>query len=139
MGQDCTALLVFGVILPKGRFEVDSSECDDEWLNIEVPKPNNSDYKSPEWDEWRNRCDAYEKSPRYVASELFGGDGNSRYCICASAITVLVEWQETAEITPEVFATATDAHRQAIREYMHKFDLPGKDKEPRWWLLSRYF
>lgn len=138
MGSDATALLAYGSILPTGNFTPEYSGLEDEWDKLHGPQePSNNDYRSPEWDVYRASMKEYENSPACIRVELYCCDETSRYCVVSKCLVVSVDWQETAEITPELLLRATQEHRRFVVEFCEKFKLPWS--EPKWWLMARYF
>ena len=140
MSTDATAMLVFGVKLRKGNFTLDHSELDDEWEKLYGPMqpPDDGKYQSPEWDAWRDAREEFEKNnPWNVKTELYCSGDEPRYIVSSPSISITVDWDETAEITPETLAKATDEHRAALREYCDRFGIPWS--EPKWYLMARWF
>ena len=133
MSSDATAVVFFGFPLPLLR--VDEGELNDEWLEEYRPKrpSDESNYKTPEWDEWRARLEAWKATPQFVEIDWCGSEDEKRYFIHCPCFETRIKW-DLCELKT---ATDTSEAQKWLDEFCDRFNLPKK--RAKWHLGARYF
>lgn len=136
MGADPEAILFYGYPLP--ALVVDYLELNDQWENDHRPKKpeDTSNYKTPEWDEWRERVREWEKTLENVRLDWSGAEDCEQYYIHCAGLKKSVEWNELLAVSEYDLAHPMGA-KKLLHEFCDRFNLP-KD-EPKWHLAARYF
>jgi hypothetical protein len=136
MSTDPHGILFYGFPIPTPT--VDYLEVNDSWAEeFRPPQPEDrSDYRSPEWDQWRTDLRVYEQTLRHVEITWSGGDGCEQYYVHCPALEKKVEWDEQREITIEDLTAFDDAERY-LHEFCDRFNIPKG--EPGWYLAALYF
>jgi hypothetical protein len=133
MSSDATAIVFFGFRLPS--LKVDEEELNEEWRKEFGPKEPEykGDYKTPEWDGWRERLHAWEATPQNVAIGWCGDSGDQKFYVHCACFEQEVDWNfRRLELTP----VTTEAH-QWLNAFCDRFNLPKK--EAGWHFGARYF
>jgi hypothetical protein len=134
MSTDPNGILFFGFPLP----DVGDSYHDfnDEWKQEFRPKEpdDQSSYRTPEWDEWRARVQAWEATPENVQIDWSGGENCEQYFVHCEGLEKSVEWDELLVIESLLVPPEAEAF---LHKFCDRFNLPKQP--PKWHLASRYF
>lgn len=136
MSADVTAMLFYGFPLP--TLKVDSHDLNDEWCFTRRPKQpeDKSDYKTPEWDRWREQLRRWESTPEYVRIDFCGSEQSDRDFIHCPCMKIKVEWNEVQKVSAADLIESPEAEK-CIHEFCDQFNLPKRPAG--WYLAARYF
>ena len=137
MDADIQGIIFYGFKLP--RLVVDACDLNDKWAKEHCPpRPEDrSDYKSPEWEEWRQKLREYEATPCHVEIAWSGVEEEPQYYVHCPCCCKKVYWGEMLKLEPAQFFTEMDGAKQWLYAFCDRFNLPKS--EPSWYLASRYF
>jgi len=131
------ALLYYGFPIgeemPDG---IDYFDASQKWEEAHRPKEpdDRSDYRTPEWDEWRARLQEWKKSPEYVEVGWSGAENCECYYVHAYGLLISVEWGEQIEVN---LASPGPEWDEQIRRFCESCGL--EFNQPKWYLAARYF
>lgn len=140
MGCDPKGILYYGVKLD-AEPEFDDMDANDAWAEANRPAQpeDKSDYKTPAWEEWREKLRVYEKSPRNVEIDWSGTDEchDEGWYVHCEGLEKTVTWDQHLEIGGMDLAKNHPEADAAIKEFCERFGL--EYKTPSWHLACRYF
>jgi hypothetical protein len=137
MSTDPHGILFYGFPVP--TLTVDDYELSDIWNKEHGPPSpeDRSNYKTPEWDEWRNKNAAYEQTPQHVEVTWSGGEGCQQYYVHCPSYEKKVWWDKLKLITVDDLAVPHEEAKRYLHEFCDRFNIPKG--EPGWYLAALYF
>ncbi len=115
----------------------DDYQMTEDWGESYKPaKPENKDYSSPEWHEWRSKLREWEKSLQNVVCRWYGAEQCERYVVHCAAMEKRVEYDEQIDLGECNLGTHPEAD-EWIKKFCERFKVPYK--QPTWHLASLYF
>jgi hypothetical protein len=143
MSTDPHGIIYYGIDIGKIASEkyrvvdYDYHGINDKWDSEHQPtRPTSTDYKSPEWDEWRIKLRAYEATPEHVEMRWFGAEDCERFVVHCCCLEMRVEYDEQIDLGHRHLSQQPDADKW-IEKFCNQFDLPYVP--PTWHLASLYF
>jgi hypothetical protein len=139
MSADPEAIIYYGFPLEDYEDEEYSyHDRNDEWEQLKRPEQpaDKGNYRTPEWDAWREKMAIWSKSPENIEIEWSGGENCEAYYIHASGLKHSVEWNEQKPLAGISFESQPEADEQ-LRQFCEKFGIEWK--QPGWHLAARYF
>lgn len=136
MSTDPSGILFYGFPLPS--LIVDYHDLNDQWEEDHAPPTpkDKSNYRTPEWDEWRERNRQWEATLENVRIDWSGGENCEKYYLHCDGLKKSVDWDEQIVVTQ-----ADLAHQEEAAKFLHafcdRFNLPKQ--QPQWHLATRYF
>jgi hypothetical protein len=136
MSADPTAILFYGFPLP--RLVVDYHDLNEQWVGGRRPKQpdDRSDYKSPEWEDWRTRLREWEATVENAKISWSGSEQCEQFFVHCAGLKKSVEWNELLAVSADDLSHPTGA-KEMLHAFCDKFNLPKG--EPQWYLAARYF
>lgn len=116
----------------------DYHDMNSEWSNTFGPQQpsDESNYSTPEWDQWRENNRDFEKSTRNIQIEWSGGDECEAYYMHAEGLEQTVEWNEQKPLADIDLGVKADAD-SSLKEFCEMFGI--EFKKPGWHLGVKYF
>lgn len=139
MSSSPEAIIYYGFPLPDFDDDGDRSEDQNhEWNQEKRPEEpaDHSDYKTPEWDVWREKFRAWEASPENIRIEWSGGESYEAYYVHAKGLSHSVEWSEHKPLAGVDFGPQPAADEQ-LRLFCDRYGIEWT--KPGWHLATRYF
>jgi hypothetical protein len=142
MSIQVNAVLYYGIRLPEFEATEENDYGDKAnalWDDSHAPTmPNDtSDYKTPEWDAWRQRNKGYESTPEHVRLTWFGAEDYETYCVLCPCLTKSVHLDKQIDLGAPVTLERHQAADVWLHEFCEKFNLPYK--QPTWHLAAHYW
>ena len=139
MSTNPEAILYYG--FPLKDYEDDDysyHDTNDEWEKEKRPaEPSDkSDYRTPEWDEWRRKVGEWNATGENIELTWSGAEGCYAYYVHAAGLSRSVEWNEQMPLKDFDFGQQTEADGN-LKEFCQRFGLPWQT--PGWHLACRYF
>ncbi len=103
MGCDPKAILYYGIELGDEEPEKDGDDSfsiSEKWAELRGPKKpkDKGDYRTPEWDAWREANQEWKKTPENVEIGCSGYDASFNYYVHCAALEKSVEWNEQLDL-----------------------------------------
>lgn len=148
MGRDPRAMLFYGIAYNEDD-ELPEDISDKEWefthaaRQAAVPQPSaewdheraakDSEYDK-EWDDWRTRCDEWEKEQCDL--RIRGSCGDPQSIVYVNESYKSVEWDETLEVSTDRPEQEWQKWDEKLKAYCDALGLPWR--KPAWLLASYY-
>lgn len=134
MSTDPSGILFCGFPLP--ALIVDYHDLNEEWEKEFRPKEpkDKSNYRTPEWDDWRERLAEWEATVQNVKIDWSGAENCEQYYLHCAGLEKSVDWNDLLVIND--LSIPADAERM-LHQFCDRFNLPKKS--PQWHLAARYF
>lgn len=139
MGADPDGIIYYGFPIEDWEDnELSYHDINDEWEDLHRPAQpaNKDDYRTPEWDEWRQRLREWQKGPENIQVDWSGGEMCEAYYVSAEGLKLSVEWNEQIPLAGRTFGPQPEADEQ-LKRFCEKFGIEWK--RPGWHLAARYF
>jgi hypothetical protein len=98
-----------------------------------LPRPEENNYRSPEWDEWRAKRHAMIAACP-VDTELIGYDDYLATCVVIRESFAKAEW---GEVVPLKTLETKAEWEQQLRDWCNMLGVPYR--QPGWYVASLYF
>lgn len=141
MSSDPSAIIYYGFPIDcpdEGSGGKCYHDMNSEWKTHAGPQEplDKSNFRTPDWDAWRDNVREYEKTNRHVTIAWSGASDSESYYVSAEGIKHEVEWDEQKPLTGVDLGPQPEADRH-IKEFCEMFGI--EFKQPGWHLAALYF
>lgn len=144
MSTDPHGILYYGIALEETEQEkfrgsdFDYHDVNDQWKQSHGPtQPDDRiNYKTPEWDAWREANKAWEAGPQNVTINWYGGENCQRYVVHCAGLEKRVEWDEQIDLGNFILGQVPAAD-EWIKKFCDQVEIPYR--QPTWHLAALYF
>lgn len=143
MSTNVSAILYYGIQISDqqrwGESPYDDLTLNKYWKDEHGPvqPEDDSDYKTPAWDAWRNALRVYEGSCEHVKMDWSGSENYRSMYVHCPCLEKEVEWAEQMVIPIGQLPAVVIEADNWMAKFCKKFDIPYQ--QPSWHLAARYF
>lgn len=144
MGSSLTGILYYGFPIPGLRELLinelkDYDDLNNQWRCQHEPvvPEDKGDYRTPEWDEWREKLVAYKGSPDHIEIDCSGTEGSDDpHYVHAIALVIYSDCEESVPLSDYDLGPHPE-HDAAIKRFCEMFGI--EYRQPGWHLTALYF